>query len=370
VIRRRLPALLRRDPAPADRVVFFNTWYRGHNNPRYAELLPRLERLDAYLLTFPGPKLPRAAATVVWRRGRGRLEPAILHAASRRYRGAFVTETDHLAHLTIPCVVDVDDPRYERDAPLLLRPEVAAYVVTAERAARRFEELGVDKPWHLVPQGVSLEGFDPEQRRPVHGAPPVAGYIAAFLLLPGDRGGDNPLYDVSHLLELWDEVRARVPSARLRLLGRPSDRLRKRLADRDDVVLTGPIPRGRVLSEIAKFDVALYPRAADQGVRAVKVAEYLGAGVPIVSYDYRVVDDVREAGAGILVQTPREFAAATGRLLADELERERYAAAARAAGLERDWRLLAERYAAVLDEHLPPARDAESPAKHAGTLAD
>ena len=34
-------------PAPApDRVCFYSIWFRGHNNPRYEELLPRLERLD------------------------------------------------------------------------------------------------------------------------------------------------------------------------------------------------------------------------------------------------------------------------------------------------------------------------------------
>jgi glycosyltransferase involved in cell wall biosynthesis len=357
----RLRTLARRVPAADDRVVLFSTWYRGHTNARYAELLPRLERLDAYLLAFPGRRVARAATTRTWGLVRGGIEPAILRAASRRYRAALVVDAPQLVHLTVPSVVDLDDPRYERDAALLMRPEVAAYVVTAETAARRFEELGVDKPWHVIPQGVALERHDPELRRRARGDPPVAGYVAAFLLLPGDRGGDNPLYDVSHLLDLWDEVRARVPQGRLRLVGRASERLRRRLAGRADVVLTGPVSRERLLAEIARFDVALYPRAADQGVRAVKVAEYLGAGVPIVSYDYRVVEDVREAGAGILAQTPREFVAATERLLADELERARFAEASRAAGLERDWRLLSRRYADLLDAHLPPAR---------GTLAD
>ena len=42
---------LLRGPAPApDRLFFLSLWFRGHNNPRYAELLPRLRRLDRYLL--------------------------------------------------------------------------------------------------------------------------------------------------------------------------------------------------------------------------------------------------------------------------------------------------------------------------------
>jgi glycosyltransferase involved in cell wall biosynthesis len=114
------------------------------------------------------------------------------------------------------------------------------------------------------------------------------------------------------------------------------------------------VARAELLRHVAAWDVALYPRTTDQGIRASKVAEYLGAGVPIVSYDYEVVADIREARAGLLVQTPREFIGAVERLLRNPEERARLADAARAAGAERDWDALARRYAAILDEHLRP----------------
>ena len=328
-------------------VLYFNTWYRGHNNARYEELLPRLERVDARLLTFPRPRLVRGAAERAWRAAKPALEPRILHALERRHPYAFVTDVPQLETLSVPAVVDVDDPSFTPEhAGLLSRAR--AYVVTAERAARRYEELGVETPWHVVPQGVTRPPFVPSARHA-----PTVGYLAAFLLLPGDRGGGNPLYDLTHLLELWDEIATRVPGARLELIGLASTAVRGRLAGRSDVVVTGRLPRSELLRRIAAWDVALYPRTADQGIRASKIAEYLGAGVPIVSYDYEVVADVREAGAGILVDTPREFVGAVERLLRDPEERARLADAARAAGAERDWDVLAKRYAAILDEHLP-----------------
>ena len=216
----------------------------------------------------------------------------------------------------------------------------------------------MERPWHVVPQGVALDSLDEESIRNVaarHREPGtcVIGYLAAFLLLPGDRGGDNPLYNVEHLLDLWDEISARDPSLRLWLLGRASESVRRRCAGRRDIVLFGRVPRERLLAHVANFDIALYPRTEDQGVRASKIAEYLGAGVPIVSYDYAVVGDVRTAGAGVLVETPREFAAAVERLAQRPDERARLAEAARAAGRERDWRVLAARYAEILDRRLP-----------------
>ena len=88
-------------------------------------------------------------------------------------------------------------------------------------------------------------------------------------------------------------------------------------------------------------------------MRASKIAEYLAAGVPTVSYDYSVVDDLRAAGAGLLVRTPREFVDAVVRLLGDPEARRGLAAAAAAAGAERDWDALAARYAEIFAERLP-----------------
>lgn len=330
-------------------ILYFSTWYRGHTNARYEQLVPRLTRVDSTLLWLPRARIPRAVAERTWRRARPLVEPAVLRTLERRHRYAFVTDVAQLAALRVPAVVDIDDPYYTPEHVALLKT-AAAYVVTAERAARRYEALGVETPWYVVPQGVARP---PRDERPRTGGP-LVGYLAAFLLLPGDRGGGEPLYDVSHLLDLWDEIHARVPSARLELIGLPSASLQRRLAGRDDVALTGRLPRDELMRRVARWDVAVYPRTLDQGIRASKVAEYLGAGVPIVSYDYEVVADVRDAGAGLLVDTPRAFVEAVERLLRDPDERARLAAAAHAAGAERDWDVLAERYAAILDEHLPP----------------
>ena len=79
----------------------------------------------------------------------------------------------------------------------------------------------------------------------------------------------------------------------------------------------------------------------------------MGLGVPTVSYDYEVTAELRENGAGVLVETPREFVAAVERLARDDAERGRVAEAARAAGAARDWDVLAARYGKILDRYLP-----------------
>jgi glycosyltransferase involved in cell wall biosynthesis len=339
-------------------VFYFNTWYRGHNNARYAELLPRLERVRSYLLTFPAPRLARAVAERGWRAVRPAAESAVVRSLERRHPYAFVTDLAQLGRIRVPSLVDVDDIDLDaQSAEMWRRSTMVAYTVTAERTARRLEELGVDRPWYVVPQGAALDARNEDDVRRVAAlrepGTVVVGYVAAFLLVSGDRGGHDPLYNVEHLLSLWDEIAARVPEARLWLVGHASPRLRARLAGRADVRLFGHVGRERLASAIANFDVALYPRTEDTGIRASKVAEYLGAGVPIVSYDFAVVDDVREAGAGLLVDSGREFAEAVERVVRDGGLRAQLATAARAEGERRDWRRLAAQVADILDRHLP-----------------
>jgi glycosyltransferase involved in cell wall biosynthesis len=349
-------------PPGTERLFYTNLWFRGHNNPRYSELLPRLRRLDPYLITI-GEGRVRRGLEYRFHRATRRVRERVVHSlAARRYRGCFTTAPEQIAYFSGPMVADIDDPWYSRrEIELLKRPNLVAYVVTAPRAAEKYEALGVHKPWHVVPQGFSLRTLDREEaervRREVRAdREVVVGYMASWLLAAEDRQGRNSVYNVDHLLDLWDEIRRRVPSARLWLVGAASERVRDRCAGRDDILLLGRLPRERALAHVANFDIALYPRAEDVGIQAAKVAEYMGLGVPTVSYDYEVTEDLRESGAGVLVESARDFAEAVAQLAVDDDARARIAAAAKHAGEQRDWDLLARRYeTSILDVYLPAA---------------
>ncbi len=353
-----LRALTRSRPTP-DRVALLSIWFHGHNNPRYAELLPRLARLDACLLRLPDARIPRGLGFRAFTATKPLLLRTALGQAAARYRNLLALDFDQLPRWRGAVVMDADDPFFtEREVRLLASPAVRAYVVTAAGAARRYEALGVDKPWVVIPQGVNLEAAGADLRLRFgarKGAGEVVlGWMAAHLLSAGDRDAGNPLYNVDHLLELWEEIHARVPSARLWLVGAASPRVAERLAGREDVVLFGRLPRAEALAVAANFDVAPYARTADQGVRAAKISELIGLGVPTVSYDYEVTANLRETGAGILVDDARAFVDAVVHLLVDDTARATIAAAALRAGRELDWNVLADRYAAeVLDRYLP-----------------
>jgi glycosyltransferase involved in cell wall biosynthesis len=343
-----------------ERVALLSIWFHGHNNPRYAELLPRLERIDACLLRLPDARIRRGLGFRAFVASKPLLHRALFGAAALRYRNLLTLDFEQLATWPGAAVMDADDPLFSpREVQLLQRPALRAYVVTAEHAARKYEALGVDKPWIVIPQGVNLQAATDELRREAAARKQpgevVLGWMAAHLLTDGDRDSDNPLYNVDHLLELWDEIHPRVPNARLWLVGGPSERLVARLAGRDDIELIGRLPREQALAVASQFDVAPYARTRDQGIRAAKVSEFIGLGVPTVSYDYEVTSNLRETGAGVLVPDGRAFVDAVVQLLTDTGARGELAAAALSAGRELDWDVLARRFEAeVLDTYLPP----------------
>jgi glycosyltransferase involved in cell wall biosynthesis len=344
-----------------DRIALLSIWFKGHNNPRYAELLPRLGRLDACLLKLPDQKVTRGVGFRAFTATKPLLHRAALGTAARRYGNLLTLDFDQLGRWPNAAVMDADDPFFaEQEVALLNQPSLRAYVVTAESAARHYESLGVEKPWVVIPQGVNLAAATPELRAEAGAekAPGevVLGWMAAHILTEGDRDAESPLYNVDHLLELWDEIHARVPNGRLWLVGGPSDRIAERLAGRDDVKLWGRLPRERALAVASHFDVAPYARTKDTGIRAAKVAEFIGLGVPTVSYDYAVTANLRETGAGLLVPDSRSFVDAVVHLLTDAHARREIASAAARAGRELDWDVLARRYETeVLDAYLPPA---------------
>jgi glycosyltransferase involved in cell wall biosynthesis len=350
-------------PAP-DRIFFTSVWFQDHNNPRYAELLPRLHRLDPFLFLCSSDRVVRGVQYRAYRASTPLRVPSLMHLAGRRYGNMFTVSNEQIPWFRGRIVVDVDDPFFtEREVELLNTPQLAAFVVTAERAGRRLQALGVEKPFHVIPQGISLRTVTPEAiaeagRKRVAGKV-VVGYMAAFMLTADDRDGGKALYNVDHLLELWEEIGARAPQATLWLVGGVSDRVRRRIGNRDDIVAFGRLDRDQALAHTANFDVALYPRTKDEGIRSAKVAEYMGLGVPTVSYDFQVTEELRETGAGVLVATPNAFVDAVVHLVEDAAARRTFAAGAAMAGSARDWDVLGRRYGdEILARYLPVPAEA------------
>ncbi len=115
------------DPEP-DRVALLSIWFHGHNNPRYAELLPRLERLDACLLRLPDARIPRGLGFRTFVATKPLLHRSVFAAAARRYRNLLALDFDQLARWPHAAVIDADDPLFTHtEIELLRRPALRGH---------------------------------------------------------------------------------------------------------------------------------------------------------------------------------------------------------------------------------------------------
>lgn len=353
-------SLLGRGQRSCDRIFYTNIWFRGHTNRRYEELLPRLSRVDPYLLTCSDRRALRAVQYRALRAGSALRHRLTFAMAAARYANVLSSDPAQLPFVKGRVVIDLDDPRFTPlEASQLRSPNLAACVVTTDAAARRLEALGVDVPCLVIPQGIGLKSLDADSvarvRSRRRSGELIVGYVAAFLGVEGDDV-DPLLYRVDHLLELWERFRQGRPEARLWLVGRPGRALTSRCHGRDDIVLLGRLEPAETLAHVACFDIGLYPRKIDHvpGRSAIKIAEYLGSAVPVVAYDLEVTEVVGTCGGGVLASTPEAFVGALDRLAGDPALRSELSAKAGTYGRTLDWDRLASLYEdEVLDRFLP-----------------
>src|SRR6478752_3875683 len=143
-----------------DRIFLHDLWFRGHNNPRFARLAPRLPRLDGYLITISDWRPLRAAQFRLLRSTQTLRYRLLAMSADRRYASMFTTGTDQIQWFRGRIVVDLDEPHYDaREVELLNQPNVVAVVPTTEAVKRQLAELGVTTPIHVIPQGVDLRSL-------------------------------------------------------------------------------------------------------------------------------------------------------------------------------------------------------------------
>ena len=237
-------------------------------------------------------------------------------AANRRYDRALCADFNQIPLFHGKVVMDIDDPSFaDYEARLLASPNVCAYVVTSAVAAHKYQAMGVDKPCHIIPQGVELDLLIPDAIaavRRAHREPGdfVLGFVAAWLLSSSDRGGDNPLSNVDHLLDLWNVISAKLPSARLWLIGQASETVQARCHELGNVVLFGRVtaePGAAAWSRTSTWGSTREPRTRVS--RASRSPSTWARACPRSRTTTRHPHRRRD-GYGILVQSPEEFVTA------------------------------------------------------------
>ncbi|HEV8637695.1 MAG TPA: glycosyltransferase [Chloroflexota bacterium] len=226
--------------------------------------------------------------------------------------------------------------RYEGAA--VSRADAVAAVSDADAAA--LDRVGRPRRLAVVPNGVDTAGL---ARRSGDGDDRTVLFTGTMDYRPNV---DAVVWFVG---EAWPLVRAGVPDARLRIVGRAPTPTVRALARSPGVEVTGGV------ADVAPFfgEAAVYvaPLRIGGGSR-LKLLEACAHGVPIVSTSLGAEGiDLAPGRDALVADDPASFAGAVVRLLRDRPERRALADAGRAL-VEScyDWRVLVPRLEALYDE--------------------
>lgn len=215
---------------------------------------------------------------------------------------------------------------YRASGRLLHRSLRGCLTTTVSRTARRAIDPLRVRP-EEIPNAIDVGSFKvPADRNPCQ---------VAFLGRPDPRKGRDLL------LEAWPEVLARVPDARLAVIG-----------GGDEPPVSGVRYLGRVTEEEKRYVLAASAVfcAPNRGGESfgITVAEGMAAGCAIVASDLGAFSDVL-AGSGLLFPNGDRAALATAivRALSDTDLRKRLAGASSTRVLDFDWEKVTHRYRAL-----------------------
>lgn len=218
-------------------------------------------------------------------------------------------------------------------------------------------------------EDVAAEGIDPASMTPVPmgiataeiralaavGAAPAAAASAALTL--AYLGTLNAQRKLEILVEMLAIVRSRGMPVKLLLVGDgddPSDRARleqraRQLGVRDDLEITGFLPRSEALRRVMSADICLSPFHPTQvllSTSPTKLVEYLALGMPVVANDHpeqRLI--LRQSRAGVCVPWGARHFARAVTWLAQRSPAERHAMGK----LGRQWVLENRTYTRIAD---------------------
>jgi polysaccharide biosynthesis protein PslH len=199
----------------------------------------------------------------------------------------------------------------------------------------------------VVPTGVDLAQYRPdpsEEYAPAasnspHACAPLITFVGAMDWEPNVDGVE---YFCS---QVWPSIKAEVPQARLRIVGRNPDRRVQKWAS-DSVEVTGRVPS--VVEHLRQSAVIIVPLRIGGGTR-LKIYEAMATAKAVVSTTVGAEGlDVHHGRDIILADDPGSFAQAVIMLLRDPELRRRYEKAAVEIAARYDWPAIGERFGEIL----------------------
>jgi glycosyltransferase involved in cell wall biosynthesis len=215
-------------------------------------------------------------------------------------------------YLNSNLLINVDDPTYDEiekgNLLYLLEMQEAKkknikFVVTNVYTKSEFSRFLPEDLIEVLPQGCN----------PLNSSTNKYSFFSLVYTSPyidyiGDKHETHESWSAVHLIdELIPLIISRIPGIRIHLIGRLGEKASREILKFPQVLAHGLVGISENKELISRCHLGIYPRLRDSKRSVMKIFDYAGSGLPVVSYKLIDTTVVDEQKWGISVSTSKEF---------------------------------------------------------------
>jgi glycosyltransferase involved in cell wall biosynthesis len=220
-------------------------------------------------------------------------------------------------------VLNIDDPLYTEleikniiswEKELIFDAKRSVIIVTSETIKSYLKKSGIKSPIFIIEQGFT----DNSLVFPYKNKNFSLIYSSPYIDSKGDKHGNHPTWGADLFIkEIIPKIIRADSSIEIHLIGRVGKEANSYLREYSQVKLHGLVNFLENSEILKRAHVGLYPRQFDNNRRVQKIYEYIGANLPIVTFDLEDTKPVVELGVGISINSVDDFVNAIIKLKSD-----------------------------------------------------
>ena len=138
--------------------------------------------------------------------------------------------------------------------------------------------------------------------------PFICGYSSPYINYGKDKNSSHPTYGAETLInEIIPQLYARDPDIKIHLIGKLGKHARKALERYPNVLLFGRTSFSENMEILAICSIGIYPRKIDNKRSVLKIFTYIGAGLPVVTFDLIDSEIIKRLELGFSVKNSNQF---------------------------------------------------------------
>lgn len=136
----------------------------------------------------------------------------------------------------------------------------------------------------------------------------ICAYSSPYIFYGNDKDSNHTTYGAKTLFdEIIPSLFKQDPNILVYLIGKLGKDAKKAAIKYPNLILFGPVSINQNLEILSNCDVGIYPRKFDHKRSVLKIFTYIGAGLPIVTFDLIDTEIVKRKELGFSVSNSKQF---------------------------------------------------------------